>query len=87
MLIETERRPLEPAPKFGLLTCERLRIRASSPGGGGFGDPSERDPLRVLQDVRDGLVSPQVAHDVYGVVLTSDGKNVDAAATAIRRRA
>jgi N-methylhydantoinase B len=87
MLIETEQHPFEPAPKFGLLTCDHLRIRASSPGGGGLGSPTERDPLRVLRDVRDGLVSPAMASDTYRVVLTPDGKDVDATATANLRKA
>ena len=41
-------------------------------GGGGWGDPLQRDPDAVAQDVAAGLVSPQRAHDVYGVVL-ADG--------------
>ena len=38
-------------------------------GGGGYGDPLERDPGRVAQDVAAGLVSARQARDVYGVVL------------------
>jgi len=38
-------------------------------GGGGYGDPLERDPLRVARDVEFGYVSPASARDVYGVVL------------------
>jgi N-methylhydantoinase B/oxoprolinase/acetone carboxylase alpha subunit len=37
------------------------------PGGGGFGPPHEREPERVRQDVRLGLVTPQAAREVYGV--------------------
>lgn len=40
-------------------------------GGGGFGDPLDREPDRVLADVRAGLVSPDEAQRVYGVELTS----------------
>ncbi|MEZ4217610.1 MAG: hydantoinase B/oxoprolinase family protein [Myxococcota bacterium] len=39
-------------------------------GGGGFGDPLERDPSAVLDDVLDEFVSPRSARDDYGVVLT-----------------
>lgn len=39
-------------------------VRLSS-GGGGVGDPAERDRAKVLEDVRDGIVSPQSARDVY----------------------
>ena len=53
------------------------------PGGGGYGDPLQRDPSRVLDDVLDGFVSPQSAREQYGVVI--DGAEVDAAATAALR--
>jgi len=43
-------------------------------GGGGYGDPYERDPERVLEDYRDGYVSRDAARDQYGVVITEDGK-------------
>jgi N-methylhydantoinase B len=38
-------------------------------GGGGFGDPLERDPERVLDDVLDEYVSERSAREDYGVVL------------------
>lgn len=38
-------------------------------GGGGFGDPLQRDPERVRQDVRNGHVSLEAAERDYGVVL------------------
>ena len=56
-----------------------------SQGGGGHGDPCERDPDAVARDVRQGLVTPDAAARDYGVVLR-DG-TVDAAGTAARRRA
>jgi N-methylhydantoinase B/oxoprolinase/acetone carboxylase alpha subunit len=55
------------------------------PGGGGFGDPRERDPEAVAQDVRDEKVSAEAARELYGVVIGPDG-TVDAAATAGLRR-
>ncbi len=54
-------------------------------GGGGFGDPLEREPDALLTDCRERIVSPQVARDVYGVVFTGDLASVDVAATAARR--
>jgi N-methylhydantoinase B len=42
-------------------------VRTMSGGGGGFGDPGERDPADVRRDVRDGHVSPEAARDVYAV--------------------
>lgn len=37
-----------------------------TPGGGGFGPPSERSPADIQRDLREGLVSPQAARDIYG---------------------
>jgi N-methylhydantoinase B len=56
-------------------------IRFECVGGGGYGHPFDRDPPRVLNDVLDGFVSAQSAHDDYGVVLGADGESVDLAAT------
>jgi N-methylhydantoinase B len=38
-------------------------------GGGGFGDPRQRDPERVRRDVLDGYVSLEAAERDYGVKL------------------
>jgi N-methylhydantoinase B len=54
-------------------------------GGGGWGDPLRRDPARVLDDVRNGIVSALRARDVYGVVLDASGMGVEVAATEARR--
>lgn len=43
------------------------RIQAWYPGGGGYGDPRERDGTAVRADVEAGIVSTQVAHEVYGL--------------------
>jgi N-methylhydantoinase B len=48
-------------------------------GGGGYGNPSERDASSVLNDVLDGYVSPQAAHDTYKVAIQRD--QVDQEAT------
>lgn len=44
-----------------------------SGGGGGYGDPLERDPAAVVEDVLDGYVSREAARDVYGVEVLADG--------------
>ena len=54
-------------------------------GGGGFGDPLEREPAAVLVDVREGTVSLEAARDVYGVVLTDGAEAVDEEGTAAAR--
>lgn len=52
-------------------------------GGGGYGDPLDRDPDRVARDVSNGLVSSRAANEIYGVVL--NGAGIDADATAAQR--
>jgi N-methylhydantoinase B len=54
-----------------------------SSGGGGFGDPLERDPERVAADLGEGYVTSAAAEAIYGVVLREGVP--DAAATAARR--
>ncbi len=51
------------------------------PGTGGWGDPLERDPARVLRDVRNEFVSLRSAREDYGVVIDSGTCAVDLAAT------
>ena len=64
------------------MTCRRGDVvRWVLPGGGGWGDPLERDPERVLRDVRNELVSPAVAERDYGVVIDAGRRAVDEAAT------
>ncbi|MFQ8432951.1 hydantoinase B/oxoprolinase family protein [Amaricoccus sp. W119] len=64
------------------------RAANKNPGGGGFGDPFERDVVRVVEDVRDGLVSLEGARVDYGVVITDrETLVVDEAATAAARAA
>jgi N-methylhydantoinase B len=53
-------------------------------GSGGYGDPFERPPELVLDDVIDGYVSAEAAASLYGVVV-ADGR-IDAAATERLRR-
>ena len=55
-------------------------------GGGGYGDPLDRDPEAVAADIAEGRVSGEAARAQYGVVL-SPGGGVDAAATAGARDA
>ena len=45
------------------------RFTRPSAGGGGFGDPLERDPAAVVEDVADGYVSVERAKKDYGVVV------------------
>jgi N-methylhydantoinase B len=56
------------------------RVTGISPGGGGYGAPSERDPSRVQADVAEGYVTRARARDVYAVEIGADG-TLDAEAT------
>ena len=47
-------------------------LRTQTPGGGGYGDPTERSPERVRKDVRNGVISEQAATDVYDVSPTDE---------------
>jgi N-methylhydantoinase B len=57
-------------------------------GGGGFWNPFERDPERVLADVRSGYVSLEAAQRDYGVVIYQHGRRfeLDVKATADLRQ-
>src|SRR5258708_33882443 len=48
-------------------------IRGVEAGGGGYGDPLERDPDAGLADVLERWGSTKAAHDVYGVAVIEDG--------------
>jgi N-methylhydantoinase B len=71
----------EITPPYGNRTYSAASLVARSSGGGGWGDPFERDSARVLHDVRCGLISREAARNDYGVILTGDGRTVDLAAT------
>lgn len=62
-------------PPHGILTGDIVSFQCA--GSGGFGDPLDRDPQRVLDDVMDGYVSADVARQVYGVVLRETGRGLD----------
>jgi N-methylhydantoinase B len=66
-------REFDPAPVPGKITGYRLEAEdvtfSRSAGGGGYGDPLERDPQDVLRDVAFGYVSERGALDDYGVVV------------------
>lgn len=42
------------------------RIRLETPGGGGFGDPAERSPAAIAEDIRLGYITPEGAKRDYG---------------------
>ena len=56
-------------------------IHNTSGGGGGWGDPLERSPEMVVQELNEGLTFPKTAETVYGVAT----KNTDDGASCPRR--
>ena len=56
-------------------------FRYETPGGGGWGDPLERDPERVLMDVRNEYLSQEDARREYGVIVDVTSWRVDTDAT------
>jgi N-methylhydantoinase B len=60
-------------------------IRVSTPGGGGYGNPFERDVALVERDVIRGYYTRQQAEDLFGVVFSVNGTTVDSTATEARR--
>jgi N-methylhydantoinase B len=70
---------LLPYCEFDIGKNDVLYMRMSS--GGGYGDPLEREPERVLNDVEDAIVSREEAKEIYGVVIAVNDLVLDLAAT------
>jgi N-methylhydantoinase B len=69
---------------YNLLEAGEVLVNNTG-GGGGYGDPFQREPGRVADDVRNGFVSVAAAEREYGVVIDQQTQSVDEAATARRR--
>jgi len=78
---------VEPVPPKGSARVVHRgdRVRIHSAGSGGYGDPFEREPERVLDDVRNGYVSVEEAYRSYGVAVRADLGGIDAEATRALR--
>jgi N-methylhydantoinase B len=76
---------LEPTDPCGHVVLAPGEMMLSySCGGGGYGDPRERDPARVVTDVAEGFVTPARAEAVYGVALDQDGQLDEARTRSLR---
>ena len=70
--------------------CARIWLRPGTSllcrccGGGGYGDPLDREPGRVEKDVREAIVTRERAKAVYGVVFDADGHVLEADTSALR---
>jgi N-methylhydantoinase B len=82
--VQVNSKPVHPKRTLQLMPGDVYSV--SCAGGGGYGDPTERDPAAVLKDVQGGYVSSATAYDVYGVALSSDGTSVAAVETDAKRR-
>src|SRR5207248_10125012 len=60
-------------------------IEFREPNGGGYGDPLEREPARVREDVLDDFTTIELARDAYGVVF-ADEKSLEIDTEATERR-
>lgn len=78
-----ERRALPNSLDVTLNTGEKLVSQAC--GGGGYGDPLDRDPARVAEDVQEGWISLERAHRIHGVVLKTRGEFVAVDTEATQR--
>jgi N-methylhydantoinase B len=99
-LLDPETKELDPgtgeyfyfASKQSWRTTPNTVFRYLTNGGGGWGNPYDRDPQRVARDVRDEYITIEGAYRDYGVVITGDpqtdpeGVDFDAAATEARRQ-
>jgi len=87
--VRRDGRAIEPSSLPGKVSSFPIErgdvIVMESSGGGGFGDPLDRDPARVAADLAEGYVTRAAAETIYGVVWSGD--RLDAAATAARREA
>ena len=61
-------------------------VAGGTAGGGGYGDPLERDPLLVMKDLEDGVVSHRVATEIYRVSYNRETLMVDQDETAALRQ-
>lgn len=89
---------LRPQPKALISLAPGDCVQLNLPGGGGYGDPFQRPPDLVLNDVINGYVSLEAAEREYGVVIHYRGSQeqlvrpprlyvIDEAATVARRAA
>jgi N-methylhydantoinase B len=73
-------------PKPGTMPMTKSDLFVSSwQGGGGWGDPLDREQEAVARDVRTGRVSQAAARTIYGVVVDGDGGLDEAETTRVRR--
>jgi N-methylhydantoinase B len=83
-LAQVQKRGPDGSPSYGVALEPGEFVVSHSAGGAGYGPPFERDPGRVLHDLREGWMAAALARSVYGVVTTGDG--ADDTLPSMRRR-
>ncbi|QEH96849.1 hydantoinase B/oxoprolinase family protein [Gluconobacter thailandicus] len=84
LLVKGQEYPLPAMPLDPIILNENDVYRHVMAGGGGYGNPYERDPECVREDVLDGRVTPSVAQAEYGVFLR-ENFGIDEDATRAHR--
>lgn len=86
--VRRDGREIEPSNLPGKVTGFALKrgdvVIVESAGGGGYGNPLDRDPEAVAADVVQGYITSDRAQEAYGVVLRDGAVDVDT--TVVRRR-
>ena len=72
--------PPRPAKEYDI-------VAGGSAGGGGYGDPIDRDPLLVMKDLEEGIISHRIARDIYQVAYNQETLLVDEEKTKALRKA
>ena len=78
---KTERMPA----KFTTNLYKGDRLCSTMQSGGGYGDPFQRDPARVLKDVLEQKIDADHAREAYGVVIDAATSRIDAEKTRALR--
>ena len=80
----------QPTRRLRKVAAEAMKakdlISLRTGGGGGFGDPMQRDPEKVLSDVVDGYITAEQAKDDYGVSVSGNPLKIDREATEALRK-
>lgn len=79
-----EAHPPMASKMVGIKLARGQSVLLETPGGGGYGAPTEREPSRVAEDVRLGYVSATSARDRYRVVVAEDGTLDEQATSELR---
>jgi N-methylhydantoinase B/oxoprolinase/acetone carboxylase alpha subunit len=76
-----------PAKVTGIPCAAGDVVRIEAPNGAGYGDPLERDPAQVREDILDDFTTIELARNAYGVVFANEQNlEIDLDATDAERR-